>query len=56
MNDVLQDAWNNPLSGGAMNPNNGSFLGKTGYPLNAAGHGILDIRVGANGVHVWPVR
>jgi hypothetical protein len=53
--DALRDAWNNPVAGGSVNPLNGSFQGVPGYPLNAAGDTTMELRIGSNGVHGWPV-
>jgi len=49
---ALEDAWNNPIAG---RPPKGQLFGKPGYPLNAAGDMYLEMRVGKNGVHGWPV-
>ena len=52
--DVLRDAWNNPVPGGSVNPANGEFVGIPGYPLNSAGDTRMIVRVSDKGVHGWP--
>ena len=54
--DVLRDAWNNPVPGGSVNPHNGSFIGEPGYPVNAQGSTGINMRLGKRGVHGWPTN